>query len=144
VYQPTLEAGRRFAAVSEARGAHVLSIEGDLVRFARPLFERKPAVVVGVTRWSDAVLIEDVGRETGYLSVAVLRGPATTGCIADESAAVWPALCRMAKAAGDGWIEALADFAVGSTGATAQQSAPPPTGMADSRQVTGWVLAPKS
>jgi hypothetical protein len=66
LHDPSLETGRRFAA--STRGS--LPIEGDRIRFARALFERAPALVVGVSRAADAVLIEDVGREAGYVPVA--------------------------------------------------------------------------
>jgi len=78
LHDPSLEAGRRFAVAAEARGDTPLAIEGDRIRFARQVFERAPALVVGVSRSADAVLIEDVGREAGYRPVAVptpLAGP---------------------------------------------------------------------
>jgi hypothetical protein len=71
LHDPSLAAGRRFAASAEARGDKVLAIEGDRIRFARALFEKAPALVVGVSRSADAVLIEDVGREAGYTPVPV-------------------------------------------------------------------------
>jgi hypothetical protein len=70
LHDPSLEAGRRFAASAEARGNKTLIIEGDRIRFARAVFERAPALVVGVSRAADAMLIEDVGREAGYVPVA--------------------------------------------------------------------------
>lgn len=63
VHDVSLEAGRRFA---EAYGGEALPIEGDRIRFARAVFERRPAFVVGVCRPADALLIEDVAREAGY------------------------------------------------------------------------------
>jgi hypothetical protein len=71
LHDPSLDAGRRFAASAQVRGETALAIEGDRIRFARALFERAPALVVGVSRAADAVLIEDVGREAGYLPVPV-------------------------------------------------------------------------
>jgi hypothetical protein len=71
LHDPSLEAGRRFAAAGQARGETVLAIEGDRIRFARALFEQAPALMIGVSRAADAVLIEDVGREAGYTPVAV-------------------------------------------------------------------------
>ena len=65
VHDPALAAGRRFA---EAHGGEVLAIEGDRIRFARAVFERRPSLVVGVSRHADALLIEEVAREAGYLS----------------------------------------------------------------------------
>ncbi|OYX10334.1 MAG: hypothetical protein B7Z08_01190 [Sphingomonadales bacterium 32-68-7] len=66
VYDPDLAAGRRLAETSEVPRSEALGIEGDRVRFGRALFERRPALVVGVTRPADALLIEEVGREAGY------------------------------------------------------------------------------
>lgn len=64
LHDPSLEAGRRFA---EAHRGEALPIEGDRIRFARAVFERRPSFVVGVSRPADALLIEDVGREAGYV-----------------------------------------------------------------------------
>ncbi|MGZ3171808.1 MAG: hypothetical protein ACXWJC_01835 [Croceibacterium sp.] len=66
LHDPSLEAGRQFAASAQARGDKVIPIEGDRIRFARAVFDRAPALVIGVSRSADAVLIEDVGREVGY------------------------------------------------------------------------------
>jgi hypothetical protein len=71
VYDPALESGRRLA---RAHGGEALSIEGDRIRFARALFERHPALVVGVSRPADALLIEDVGREAGFRPVSDAGG----------------------------------------------------------------------
>ena len=64
LHDASLEAGRRFA---EAYGGAALPIEGDRIRFARAVFAKRPAFVVGVSRPADALLIEDVGREAGYV-----------------------------------------------------------------------------
>jgi len=64
LHDPSLEAGRRFA---EAYGGQALPIEGDRIQFARAVFKKRPAFVVGVSRPADALLIEEVARETGYL-----------------------------------------------------------------------------
>ena len=61
VYDPSL-------AFVPASGA--LPIEGDRIRFARALFQKRPALVMGVSRHADALLIEDVGREAGYTPVS--------------------------------------------------------------------------
>ena len=68
LHDPALAAARHLAAM---HGGEALAIEGDRIRFARALFERAPALVVGVSRAADAVLIEDVGREAGYVPIAV-------------------------------------------------------------------------
>lgn len=80
LHDPSLEAGRRFAAVAQEHGDRSLAIEGDRIRFARAVFEKTPALVVGTSRAADAVLIEDVGREADYVPVPVptaLAGPFT-------------------------------------------------------------------
>lgn len=64
LHDPSLETGRRFA---QAYGSEALPIEGDRIRFARAVFARGPAYVVGVSRPADALLIEDVAREAGYV-----------------------------------------------------------------------------
>ena len=72
LYDPSFQGARSFAASAQLQGgATALRIHGDRVRFARALFERMPALVVGVSRSADAVLIEDVACEAGYVPVAV-------------------------------------------------------------------------
>lgn len=63
LHDPSLAAGRRFA---QAHRGEALPIEGDRIRFARAVFAKRPAFVVGISRPADALLIEDVGREAGY------------------------------------------------------------------------------
>jgi hypothetical protein len=67
LFDASLEGARRVAAAGAARGDEVLAIEGDRIRFARNVFARRPAYVVGVSRPADALLISDVGREAGYV-----------------------------------------------------------------------------
>lgn len=64
LHDPSLEAGRRLA---QAHGGEVLAITGDRVRFARAVFAQRPPLVIGISRAADALLIEDVGREAGYV-----------------------------------------------------------------------------
>ena len=66
VYDPALAAGRRLVELHEGEA---IAIDGDRIRFARALFERRPWLVVGVSRPADALLIEEVGREAGYRRV---------------------------------------------------------------------------
>lgn len=88
LYDPTFQGARHFAASAELQGgASALRIEGDRVRFARALFERMPALVVGVSRSADALLIEDVAREAGYVPVAV--PPKLAGMLYKTSARGW-------------------------------------------------------
>jgi hypothetical protein len=80
LHDPSLAAGRRFA---EAHAGTALPIEGDRIRFARAVFAQNPAYVVGVSRPADALLIEDVAREAGYV-------PVTDERVADLTAAAQP------------------------------------------------------
>lgn len=82
LHDPTLEAGRRLAAAGKAQGQRVLAIAGDPVRFARAALERRPGLIVGISRQSDKVLIEDVAREAGYIPV-VWEGKGLSEMIAD-------------------------------------------------------------
>jgi hypothetical protein len=66
VHDPALAAGRALAAAHEGEAR---PIEGDRVRFARTLFAGRPAMVVGISRPADALLIADVAREAGYREV---------------------------------------------------------------------------
>jgi hypothetical protein len=80
LHDPSLEAGRRFA---DAYPGEALAIEGDRIRFARAVFEQRPAFVVGVSRPADALLIEDVAREAGYV-------PADDAKVREMTAAAQP------------------------------------------------------
>ena len=71
LHDPALLAGVRLAEAGNAVGARVLAITGDRIRFARNVFAANPAWVQGVSRQADAVLIEDVGREYGYVREAL-------------------------------------------------------------------------
>lgn len=66
LHDASLAAGRRLA---EAHAGTALPIEGDRIRFARAVFAQRPSYVVGVSRPADALLIEDVAREAGYVRV---------------------------------------------------------------------------
>jgi hypothetical protein len=61
VYDPSL-------APAPAAGA--VAITGDRIRFARRLFESRPALVIGLSRRADTLLIEEVGREAGYVPIS--------------------------------------------------------------------------
>ncbi|MGX7894591.1 hypothetical protein [Tsuneonella sp. HG222] len=79
IYDPELETARKFALSAEARSEPSLAVEGDRIRFARQVLARRPALVVGVTRAADALLIEEVAREAGYVPVAPPKGLGPAG-----------------------------------------------------------------
>ncbi|RKF20654.1 hypothetical protein D6851_11005 [Altericroceibacterium spongiae] len=142
LHDDTLSAGRRFAAAGQGYGHTAIKLEGDRVRLARDVLDRRPAMIAGVTRHADQLLIEDVAREAGYRRVALLQGRERT-CMAQDCRSGWQALGRMVRSAGYDWVEALAAF----TAAQADNIGPllPQSAHAapDIGLVLGWVLAPK-
>jgi hypothetical protein len=80
LHDPSLEAGRRFSGAFTGK---VLPIEGDRIRFARAVFAQGPSFVVGMSRPADALLIEEVAREAGYL-------PADDARVREMTAAAQP------------------------------------------------------
>jgi len=137
LHDPSLEAGRRFA---EAGGSS-RAIDGDRIRFAREVFAAKPALVAGVSRQADFVLIADVAAEMGYVLAAEFEGRGK-GCAGTQCLPGWNALGRVANAAGQGWAEALGSWAADPKGGV-----PSPVRAAAARPdaglVLGWVLVPR-
>jgi hypothetical protein len=140
LHDPALAAGRRFAEAGRARGGEVRAIEGDRIRFAREVLENCPALIAGVSRHADFILIEDVAREAGYRSAATIYGRARA-CAGHECQPGWQSLGRMASAAAEGWVEALADYAARPGEAAGRTLAGAVPGRADAGLVLGWVLA---
>ena len=142
LHDPALAAGRRFAEAGAARGGDVRAIEGDRIRFSREVLADRPALITGVSRHADFILIEDAAREAGYRPAATIYGRART-CAGHECQPGWQSLGRMASAAGEAWVEALADYAAEpgrrAMGALAR-SLPH---RADPGLVLGWILAPQ-
>jgi hypothetical protein len=83
LYDASLEADRHYA---EAHIGQVISIEGDRIRFARAVFERRPSLVIGLSRHADALLIEEVGREAGYRPVTPPASLGANGWVLAPSA----------------------------------------------------------
>ncbi len=143
IHDPALDAGRRFALAGTARGGEVLAIEGDRIRFARRVADRRPALIAGVSRHADALMIEDAVRESGYAPVAMLHGRANA-CSAQDCRPGWSALGRMAETAGGRWVEALAEFATRPGGIGSGAISAGAGSVADRGLVIGWLLAPQS
>ena len=76
VYDPTLTAARHLSA---GHDGEVLAVSGDRIRFASTLFSRRPSLVIGLTRSADALLIEEVAREAGYVPVGAPQGLGESG-----------------------------------------------------------------
>jgi len=142
LFDPALAAGRRFAAAGEAQGGAVRPIEGDRIRFARGVLEQRPALIAGVSRHADALLIEDAAQEAGYRRVTLVSGRAQR-CEGAECLPGWQALGRLAGAAGGAWVEALAAYAAKPGRAMARAAVEPSLRKADPGLVLGWVLAPR-
>lgn len=141
LHDPSLEAGRRFAEAGKAHGLTPRAIEGDRVRFTREVLAARPALIAGVSRHADLLLIADVAAEAGYALVARLDGRGRQ-CSGGECRPGWNALGRVAKAAGHSWTEALAAYAADPRGAVPAMASAAST-RPDAGLVFGWVLVPK-
>ncbi len=140
LYDPALAAGRRFAAAGEAQGGLAQAIEGDRIRFARSVLEQRPALVAGVSRHADALLIEDAAQEAGYARVALVSGRVKR-CEGAQCLPGWQALGRLTDAAGEAWVEALAAYAARPGEVIARAAGATASERADTGLVLGWVLA---
>jgi hypothetical protein len=142
LHDPSLAAGRRFAAASDAAGRPSRAIEGDRIRFTRALVDRRPALLAGVSLQADAVLVGDVAREAGYLAAFELQG-ADRSCTALACAPGWEALARLATGAGPGWAEALAAWAAAPQAPEMPRLAGIPNA-GDGARPLGWVFVPRA
>jgi hypothetical protein len=142
LHDPARAAGRRFAEAGTARGSDVRAIEGDRIRFAREVLETRPALIAGISRHADFILIEDAAREAAYRPAATIYGRARA-CAGHECQPGWQSLGRMASAAGEGWVEALADYAAEPGRRALGALAGGVPHRADPGLVLGWILAPQ-
>lgn len=142
LHDHALEAGRRFAAAGREHGMISRPVEGDRIRFTREVLTGRPALIAGVSRHADLLLIADVAAEAGYILAAEFEARGRQ-CSATQCLPGWAALGRIARASGPGWTEALAAYAADPRGAAIQRprgaSSRPDTGL-----VLGWVLVPKA
>lgn len=141
LHDDSLAAGRRFAAAGRAAGGRTVAIAGDPVRFGREVLADRPALIAGISRHAEALLLGEVAMEAGYVLATEILGTAA-GCSANTCHAGWLPLNRMAVAAGDSWVEALAAWAVN------PQSRELPHissrgHRTDPGTVLGWVLVPR-
>ncbi len=142
LHDPSLNAGRRFAQAGAAQGAPSRAIEGDRIRFAREVLASKPALIAGVSRHADMLLIADVAAEAGYVEAAQFH--ARMGrCRAAQCRPGWDALGRLGQAAGAGWVEALAGFAADPRASLANAAGSSGLTGRDAGMVLGWVLVPR-
>ena len=107
MHDASLEAGRRFATAATTVAS--IPINGDRVRLARKMLAGRPAIIAGVTRNADMVLIADVAREAGYYVVTTLH--AWPGhCRIALCRSGWSAVASLIQSAKSDWPEALAYF----------------------------------
>ena len=141
LHDDSLNAGKRFADAGRAAGATTRAIHGDPVRFGREVLAQKPALIAGVSRYSEALLLGEVALEEGYVLATELRGCGDR-CEGFTVSPGWNALNRMAADAGGNWVEMLAAWA-----ANPQASTLPEVrrfaAAADRGTVLGWVLVPR-
>lgn len=141
LHDPSLVAGQRFAEAGRARGLRPVALEGDRVRLLREVLGARPALVAGVSRHADALLVADIAAEAGYVLAAELEGRGRN-CSSGTCRPGWNALARLGRAAGSNWPEVLAHWAADPRG-RAPQLAGITAARFDSGLVLGWVLAPR-
>lgn len=143
VHDAGLAAGQRFAQAGEAAGRPSMAVEGDTIRFARALVETRPALIAGVTRHADALLIADVATEAGYMLAAELMGDAR-GCSGNSCDSGFIALTRMAVGAGSLWAEAFGAWAANPQASAIPEPVEASSGWFASKDMAlGWLLVPR-
>ena len=142
LHDDSLIAGRRFADTGRAAGATTRAIHGDPVRFGREVLASKPALVAGVSRHAEALLLGEVAMEEGYVLATELRGCKGT-CQGFTLSPGWNALNRVAAAAGDSWVEVLAAWAANPQASEMPQVTRFAAAASDPGTVLGWVLVPR-
>lgn len=141
VHDAGLAAGNRFAAAGAAAGRPSIAVEGDVIRFARALVETRPALIAGITRHADALLIGEVAAEAGYTLAAELTGDATS-CSGNSCDGSFIALTRMAVGAGPLWAEAFGAWAANPAGDIVPQAQD--SGWFAAKDLAlGWLLVPR-
>jgi hypothetical protein len=141
LFDPSLDAGRRFARSGLAAGGTPQQLSGDPVRLMQGLLSTRPTLIAAVSRHADAVLAVEVAQEAGYVLAGEMLGNAA-GCSASTCHAAWVPLTRMAVGAGANWTEALAAWAQDPQARTAP-AFEGAGGAADRESALGWVLVPR-
>lgn len=71
LYDPDLPQARLQAEGAQAWNRAALALEGDRIRFTQGVFAHRPALVRGISRQADAVLVQEVAEEAGYERTAL-------------------------------------------------------------------------
>lgn len=72
LFDPALPQAHAYAEAGRAWNRPALALEGDVIRFARQVFADRPALVRGISRQADAVLVHEVAEEAGYERTALV------------------------------------------------------------------------
>ncbi|TIX49586.1 hypothetical protein [Alteraurantiacibacter aquimixticola] len=141
LHDDTLAAGRRFADAARASGGYSRAITGDMVRLGREVVADAPALIAGISRHAEALLLGEVAAEAGYVLASEFLGKAD-GCSANTCHSHWLPLNRMAVAARGNWAETLAAWAVNPQRGEWPAATGPAT--SDREMAIGWVLVPRA
>lgn len=141
LYDPSLDAGQRFARAGEAAGGAPQVLDGDPIRLMQAALPARPSLIVGLSRHADAVLAVEAAQEAGYILAGEMLGNAV-GCSANTCHAAWVPLSRMAVGAGANWAEALAAWAQDPQARTAPRFSAAGD-RPDRESALGWVLVPR-
>ncbi|MCJ2181806.1 hypothetical protein MTR62_03665 [Novosphingobium sp. 1949] len=138
LHDPSLAAGRRFAARAQALGQPSLVLSGDPIRLARTLLATRPGQVFAISQEADRLLFIDAARELGY--DARVRIGHRTGCLGDARCGRAPHdLAALTRASGPLWPEAFAHYALGAMD-TPPRAQPHSKPQADRLSSVSWVL----
>ncbi len=141
LYDPSLDAGQRFARAGEAAGGAPQVLQGDPIRLMQAVLPQRPSLIAAISRHADAVLAVDAAQEAGYVLAGEMLGNAA-GCSANTCHAAWLPLTRMAVGAGAHWAEALAAWAQDPQARNAPAFGAA-GGTTDRESALGWVLVPR-
>lgn len=135
LHDPSLEAGKRFAAQAGRLGGQATALAGDRIRFMRALLASRPEAVYGVSRYSDMLLASEVAREAGYMPVALIQHR-QDGTITPQCQPSALAIATVAGLAGSRWPETFAELALGGV-----QRCSAETGQGMPEPAMSWALA---
>ena len=142
LFDNSLDAGHCFACAAQGAGGAPQALAGDPVRLMQRLLPSRPALIAGVSRHAEALLLIEVAQEAGYVLAGEMLGNAD-GCSANTCHAGWLPLTRMAVHAGPHWVEALAHWALDPQARSAPDLARRTPLARAGEAALGWVLVPR-
>ncbi|WP_206245299.1 hypothetical protein [Novosphingobium terrae] len=135
VHDDTLPAARRFAMRARLLGLPSQALEGDRVPLFRRWLAPRPALVFGMTRHADRLLLAEIAREMGYEDLAAIQHRKGRDTLMQGNRA----LASLSETAGPCWPEAFAQWATGAGSKTV-----PPALHAQAEPGFSWVLRNKA